>query len=459
MLRYALKRVIRGYRLFLALTVGVLVATTFFSSMMIAADVSTSESVKTALAEIKYDARMYANNITWTEDDYDELVSTLTALPEVDGADKYSRLSYVHNKTLGQRFDIMGLQKESKIWNALTHINGSTSLGVNETYVVASSENASALFIGQTLHVPVVATTSTMPFTATTYVNLTVAGFVDIPEWAARLLHPPAYIDLGFIQIEIGDWREYSLLIVDWDLTVTPLLQWYSGVSNATGLLMNEGLLCNLNRALLINPYDIAGSANNVDNAIAKINDRTARFNTKTVNLVGSVLRLLSFTSGFVVIVFISLTVPIIFMSWYSSTMLSDVSYNLRRREFGLLQTKGFGPRSIRSMLRFEGIIVGLLGGFMGLLLGTLLAHQIVGVTLETPFIVLTSNPITAIAVVLFGTFLGWWAVRGPADRASKLEPLDALKQYIYIEEQREYRRLLPTIALVLGTYKIIVWA
>ncbi|MHA2072958.1 MAG: hypothetical protein ACW985_14445, partial [Candidatus Thorarchaeota archaeon] len=53
---------------------------------------------------------------------------------------------------------------------------------------------------------------------------------------------------------------------------------------------------------------------------------------------------------------------------------------------------------------------------------------------------------------------LSYWSIRGPSSRASKLEPLDALKQYVYIEEQRAYKRLLPTLALVLGTYKIIAW-
>ncbi|MFW9920517.1 MAG: ABC transporter permease, partial [Candidatus Thorarchaeota archaeon] len=57
-----------------------------------------------------------------------------------------------------------------------------------------------------------------------------------------------------------------------------------------------------------------------------------------------------------------------------------------------------------------------------------------------------------------FGVVLAYWSIRGPADRAARLDTLDSLKQYIYVEEQREYKRLLPIIALVLGSYKLIVW-
>ncbi len=60
--------------------------------------------------------------------------------------------------------------------------------------------------------------------------------------------------------------------------------------------------------------------------------------------------------------------------------------------------------------------------------------------------------------IIGFGLIIAIWSVRGPADRAAKLDPLDSLKQYIYVEEQREYKNLLPRIALLLGTYKIVVW-
>ncbi len=458
MFRYALKRVFRGYRLFIALTIGVLIATTFFASMMVSADVLSKEALKETLRDIDYDGRIVANNVTWTPTDYDNLESIIDGLVEVNNTDRYSKMTFMYNQSLRQSFDIVGIERDSRVWNTLEYINGTTDLATNQTYVVASSENASLLTIGQTLHVPIVLKTTTIPFYRTIYLNLTVAGFVDIPSRASRLLNPPMTVNLGLVEIEIGDWRKYNLLIVDWALTIRPILEWYSTQNNVTQLMMTQGLFLELNRDLLINPYDIGVSSTNVGNALAKIEDRTAVYNTEVYNLIGSTLAMMSLLAGVLVLSYVALAAPIIFMSWYSSTMLSDVSYNLRRREFGLLQTKGFGPRSIKSMLVFEGIIIGVFGGLSGLILGTVIAHLIVGVPIETPFIVLATSPINAIVAVIFGGILGWWSVRGPSDRASKLEPLDSLKQYIYVEEQREYRRLLPTIALLLGTYKIVVW-
>ena len=59
---------------------------------------------------------------------------------------------------------------------------------------------------------------------------------------------------------------------------------------------------------------------------------------------------------------------------------------------------------------------------------------------------------------VIVGMFLGLFSVWRPAGRASKLEILDALKQYLYVEDISEYKKLLPTLSLILGSYKLIVW-
>ncbi|MFW9943909.1 MAG: FtsX-like permease family protein [Candidatus Sifarchaeia archaeon] len=458
MFGYALKRVVRGYRLFLALTVGVLVATTFFAGMVVSADVTSREALLNALQDVDYDLRVQANNVTWSNSDMAELEALLQGLPEVSSVDVYSKVIYTHNLTTETTFDVIGLDPSSSAWSTVEHINGSVTLGANETYIVASSVNASDLSLGQILQVPVTVKTSEFPFIMELELNLTIAGFVDIPERTARLLNPPRYLNLGFIQIEIGNWRNYNLLLVDWESTLLPFIDWYGGYENGTQMFMTTGYACQLNRDMVINPYDVGGSSSAVNDIVARIEDRTAVFNTDVTNLVGPTLTFVSLMSTILIVAFVSLAAPIIFMSWYSSTMLSDVSYNLRRREFGLLSTKGLGPKSIKRMLVLEGIIIGAIGGIVGLLLGTILGHQVVGVAMDNLLLAFTGNPLTSVFVIAFALILSYWSVRGPAGRASKLDPLDALKQYVYVEEQREYKRLLPSIALALGTYKIVAW-
>ncbi|NOR38108.1 MAG: FtsX-like permease family protein [Candidatus Thorarchaeota archaeon] len=458
MFKYAIKRVLRGYKLFIALTIGVLIATTFFSSMIVSADVMTKEALLNALDELDYDARVSANNVTWSNQNFTDLKTLMEDIPDVTSVDVYSKYTYNHNASRSESFDIVGADPQSTLWNTFEHINGSASLAANETWVIASSANASLLKAGEIIQTSIPIMITEFPYFSSVDINLTIAGFIDIPSQTAQLLNPAQIIDLGFIQIPIGDWRIYDLLIVDWESTIRPVIQWFDQQENVTSMVMSSGFLCRLDRDVLVNPYDVGASAANIADTLARVEDRTAHFNTQVTNLIGSTLQMLSLMSGILILAFVSLAAPIIFMSWYSSTMLSDVSYNLRRREFGLLQTKGFGPKTIKRMLMFEGAIIGLIGGVTGLFFGTAVAHLILDVSMETPFVALSANPINTAVIIGFGLIIALWSVRGPADRAAKLDPLDSLKQYIYIEEQREYKKLLPRIALLLGTYKIVVW-
>ncbi|MCF2137640.1 MAG: FtsX-like permease family protein [Candidatus Thorarchaeota archaeon] len=459
MFKYALKRVIRGYKLSLALTIGVLIATTFFASMIMAADVLTQNSLEKALEDIDYDARVTANNITWSPSQVDKIASIMNGLTEVQSVEPYSTIKYNYNYSTGPTFDVIGLQQSSIIWQSLKYINGTHTLKANETYVVASSENASLFSIGDVISVPIKVLKTSPPSFETITVNLTIAGFVDISERFAKLLNPTYSVDYGYIHISMGDWRDYHIMLTDWNATMKPLFDWYSHQSNVGQIGVSQGFLCRFDRSVVINPYDISASISNVELAIEKISDRTAAYNTQVKDLVGDPLLLLSFTSSILMLSFVSLAAPIIFMSWYSSTMLSDVSYNLRRREFGLLQTKGFGPKSIKKMLQLEGVIIGLIAGVVGLFAGTGTAMIIANASLTNLLGSISGHLMNSVVVIIFALILARWSIRGPADRASKLEPLDALKQYVYIEEQRQYKHLFPRIALALGTYKIIVWA
>jgi len=52
---------------------------------------------------------------------------------------------------------------------------------------------------------------------------------------------------------------------------------------------------------------------------------------------------------------------------------VSDVSFNLRRREIGLLSTKGLSSGQIQRMFFTEALLIGLVGGLAGVVGGALL--------------------------------------------------------------------------------------
>ncbi|MGY5856276.1 MAG: hypothetical protein RTS72_06725, partial [Candidatus Thorarchaeota archaeon] len=82
MFRYAFKRVARSYRLFIALTIGVLLATTFFAATNVAADVLSRDALDASVEEYLYDFGVENRYSNWTVSEIDELESTIM---DIDG--------------------------------------------------------------------------------------------------------------------------------------------------------------------------------------------------------------------------------------------------------------------------------------------------------------------------------------------------------------------------------------
>ena len=107
-----------------------------------------------------------------------------------------------------------------------------------------------------------------------------------------------------------------------------------------------------------------------------------------------------------------------------------------RTREIGILKAMGASPGEIRQMFMLEAGFIGLIGGVIGLLLGWLVGlglNQIIPVYLryrDLPqrgdFFVVTLA--LALGVILFATFIGLVAGLLPAQRAARLDPLQALR-------------------------------
>jgi putative ABC transport system permease protein len=107
-----------------------------------------------------------------------------------------------------------------------------------------------------------------------------------------------------------------------------------------------------------------------------------------------------------------------------------------RTREIGILKAMGASRGEIRRMFMMEAGCIGLIGGVIGLLLGWLAGlglDQVIPVYLryrELPvrgdFFVVT--PTLAVGVIVFATLIGLVAGLLPAQRAAKLDPLEALR-------------------------------
>ena len=98
-----------------------------------------------------------------------------------------------------------------------------------------------------------------------------------------------------------------------------------------------------------------------------------------------------------------------------------------RTREIGLLRAVGMTRSQVRSMVRWESVIVALLGTVLGLVLGTGFGWALITANADEGLNTL-SIPVGQLAIIaLIAGLAGVWAARRPAKRAAKLDVLQAI--------------------------------
>ena len=463
MFRYAIKRVARSYRLFIALTIGVLLATTFFASTNVAADVLSRDALDASIEEYIYDFAIQSTSSNWTMSDIEALENEVSVIDGVVSHTRSAQFEFEYNNT-GVNMTLAGVDMSSDLTSGLQLISGRPTLGPNETYIVAGSVNESLFALDQIIEMEIVV--SGFPPTLIRR-NLTVAGLVNIPEYTRDAIYQRESASFWELILRadpdagaLGLFGEttYNLMIADWDMLVDSIIEEASEVPGHAGVAVRNLIHIQVDRPRFLDPYDIDASLNRLSGVEAIISERAGPYDGDIISNLEFPLTFYQITQIGMNFQFISLSLPIFLLAFFTGTMVSDVGYNFRRREIGLLLTKGYQRSTIKRMFLVEGALVGGIAGAASIFIGTAAAYYVLGVTGINVLTAVLSNIVAIILSIMVGMFLGLFSVWRPAGRASKLEILDALKQYIYVEDISEYKKLLPTVSLLLGSYKLIVW-
>lgn len=100
------------------------------------------------------------------------------------------------------------------------------------------------------------------------------------------------------------------------------------------------------------------------------------------------------------------------------------VSVTERTKEIGLRMAVGARPRDVMSQFLIEATLIALIGGVIGILIGTGIAI-IVAMQAGWPLVI---NPMVALAAFLFSGLVGVVSGFYPAFRAARLDPVEALR-------------------------------
>ena len=98
-----------------------------------------------------------------------------------------------------------------------------------------------------------------------------------------------------------------------------------------------------------------------------------------------------------------------------------------RTRELGLLRAVGLSRRQMRSMVRYESIVVAVFGAILGIVVGTGLGIAVVNALHKQGITTVTFPYVRLLILVAFAVLAGIVAAIGPARRAARLDVLAAI--------------------------------
>jgi len=466
MFGYALKRVARGWKGFIAFFFSITIAATLFAGTLLSADSVGHNMLERAIELVPIDI-IVADEL---RDIYKynpmEVEARILTVPNVLDAEQVIRwsapINYVDydNSLNSTDFTIVALEENSTLW---MDVFGPEipRLNFGEVYIERESFHAPEIDIGQsiTLHLLTYSPAAGFPSSQTFYLNLTVAGFVDV--------------DLeSYVKItgESTLFVQSILLGTDTSLSKPPHDLMFMSRESLVSIfdiaylqerhpakVMSFEILLDLDEDALVNPWDIGRSLQRVQALSEQIDNEVVRHELHSwQNFIQDILTDIKTITDSFKTRFIFIALPVFFTAWYMGVTISDVMLGSRRREVGLLLTKGFTRRQIFVMFLFETGLIGLLSGVAALGVSIVLvpALNLGTATLgETSFLSWTS----VFAVLIFSSVISLLSVLAPSWGATQMNVIDALMVYRTVEEEELPSRLEPAVALILGVYKLLM--
>ena len=256
------------------------------------------------------------------------------------------------------------------------------------------------------------------------------SGFVQLDDQALSIVESDYYYYggpyFGPGPVVVSQTYVYggNLLILSWEKTFAGLIDAVYDLSPSYSPIDTK-ILVYIDRESLISPWDISGSQGRLSTLTLQIDNKVSAYGLSATNNLEFALGMYQAMSMMMRFTFIVVALPVFFVAWYMGMTVSDVSFNLRRREIGLLLTKGFSKGQLFRIFLGETLLIGLIAGIAGIALSLLLnpffvqavGGQFGGAPAVTPDTIVITV-VFSIAITLLSTFRS-------ARRASKLERQD----------------------------------
>jgi len=221
--------------------------------------------------------------------------------------------------------------------------------------------------------------------------------------------------------------------------------------------------LARVDRGALISGWDISGSLANLARLHAEIDQRTKSLGP-TIFLDNAILVLLNRMadiSRLIGLATLLIAIPLLGIAWMLASNLSSLLILNERRKLGLMRLRGVPGKLLGQSLLLSIGLGGLIGGILGLTLGTVIPFYVYEGGVESwQTLSRVQGPFAMLLFLIVGLVLVLLISRRLVRYATTISPLEASRRVAVSESGHANVRfaVLEWLALIIGAYKIGSW-
>src|SRR3989441_255017 len=269
MLSYALKRIVRSWKLYASLILGMMLAATFFGGINVGADTIGKQALDAELVNTPVDISLtpMSGGVSVPRSSFDNVVLRTKQVSGVVAAEPVgseTQQFYPYNESIPY---IKAIQDSSLLYQHLTILNGREIANANESVINADSKFAQSYKLGQTVRYSFGQTGQRNNLT----LILKVVGEVQLDNIAVNTLGvSPIYYGPQGTTPTPG-----STLIVSWDKTFNHMFDWAYNQTRFGRYYPIAGIVnVYLDRPKLLSAFNVEGSiaqVQQIDDQVANV--------------------------------------------------------------------------------------------------------------------------------------------------------------------------------------------
>ncbi len=429
---------ILGKRAFLAFGIVTLLVAGLLAAINLASHYALKLYIEDQLSRFSWDIALYQTS------DFSISAEVSPILRKISGIQRVESLSFLRSKPPPEAILMVDGKPLASPWVSVLAATDVSLLPPEARPTAANGNNAFLALVGPEQHMgkAYLALQGSRRFTVRVYSEhkKTSAGVFDMAL-------------SGIVRLERSEVNRYFMDEIG-SISFVPYI----------GVYLPEVVhLARVDRKALISGWDIQGSLANLEKLNTEVDQQSKSLGPTIFvdNAILVLLKRMAEISRLIGLATLLIAIPLLAIAWMLASNLSSLLILNERRKLGLMRLRGVPGKLLGQSLLISIGLGGLIGGIIGLTLGTLIPLYVYeGGVLSWQTLLRVQGPLLMLLFLVVGLVLVLLISRKLIRYATTISPLEASRRVAVSEltQARSGFAALEWLALLIGAYKIVGW-